>query len=84
MPAFCQVFKGGYVGLAKVGDMDVVADTGAIRRAQFVAEDAQRRCDPQRSPESEGNQMRLRVMELTDASPGMSTGSIEVTQRNRA
>src|SRR5580700_4917718 len=62
--------------------MDVVADACSIRRVEVVAEDAQRRCDPQSGSESEGNQMRLRVMQLADRPAGMSSCRIEVTQGN--
>jgi hypothetical protein len=83
-PAFGQVFKSGYVGLSKVRHMNVVADACAIRRVQIVAENFERRCGSQRGPQGEGNQMRLRLMQLADGSVGMSAGCVEVTQRNRA
>src|ERR1700676_5055454 len=77
-----QIFEGFYVRPAQIGDVDIIANTGSIRRRQVVAENLQWRQSPQRSPERQGSQVRFRIVAFSDAAVRIRTSRVEVTQRN--
>src|SRR5262245_47792433 len=78
-----QHLEGAYVRLGEVRDMDVVAQTGAVRRRVIVAEHLEfgaacRRRDGTR------DEMDLWSMILADLSARIRARGVEVTEHNRA
>ena len=68
--AFQQVFHGSHMRFRQIADVDVVADTGAIRRRVIVAKQRHRlaRLD---STQQQRNQMRLRLVALSESCLGL-------------
>jgi hypothetical protein len=78
--ASLQVFDRPAVRGAQVHDMDKVANTGAIRRIQVVAEDGQGLRGDERGLQGERNQVRLGGVNLADLAARIGTRGVEVSQ----
>ena len=67
---------------SKVGNVDVVADAGAVTGRIVVAKDGDVVALPVRDLQDDGNQVRFGVMRLTDLAGHMRTAGVKVAQRH--
>ena len=67
------------MGLGKVGDVNIVPDTGSIRRIIIRAEDGDR-FPSQGGQKADGNEMSLLRMVFSQLAPGVGACCIKVSQ----
>ena len=64
--------------LGQIRDVDVIADTRAVRRRVIGAEQLQRRTPPQHGIDRQRDQMRFRIVILAEPPGGIRAGGVEV------
>ena len=69
------------MSISEIDDVDVVAQARAVRRRIVIAEDRDVIALAERDLENERDEVRLRIVILTDGAIVERTGRIEVTQR---
>src|SRR5487761_444171 len=77
-----QICQGAYMRLGQVGDMNVVANSCAVRRGVIGSVDFHRRPPPKRRSNHQGNQMRLRLMVLAEFALRVGAAGVEVAERH--
>ena len=79
-----QMIQRQQMRLGQVGDVDVVAHAGAVRRRIVGAEHLQRRPAAERGVDRQRDQVRLRLVILAEPAGGIGAGGIEVAQHAAA
>jgi hypothetical protein len=71
------------MGVRQIGNMDVIADAGAVVRRIILAEDFNMRAFPRRDIENQRDQVRFRIVILAQMAIGMGTGCVKIAQAER-
>jgi len=82
--ALLQPVQHADMRLGEIGDMDIVADAGAVRRRVVRAEDGERRAAAEGGADRQRHQVGFGVVILADPAARISAGGVEVAQAGRA
>src|SRR5204862_6593464 len=75
-----QIAERAYVSVAQIGDMDVIADRGAVGRRIIAAVDLDRLAGAERGAQYPRDQVGFRVVILADLAFGIDAGRAEIAQ----
>ncbi len=80
--ALSDPFQCGQVCRAEIVDVDVVTNAGLVAGRPIIAENRNRLSLAECHLQHDGDQMRFRIVVLSDVSLGRSSGSVEIPQRS--